>query len=144
MKKASFPAHGKVDISVDGQILIINGSGPANLEMIEQYQKGVVGFREKIMHAPWASLVLLSGTPLVTAEAKGILTETIKQAKLMHLAATAVVFVDIEFSDMIRHFWQEIYQDTDVKYHFFDTETEARQWLESILKLEAKKHSLKA
>ena len=65
-------------------MLIINGSGPANLEMVEQYQKSVIGFRQKIAYAPWASLVLLRGTPLVTADVIILLSETIMQVKLMH------------------------------------------------------------
>jgi len=47
--------------------------------------------------------------------------------------AIAVVFVDIEFREMIQYFWQEIYQDTGVKHQFFDTEADARVWLEMIL-----------
>jgi hypothetical protein len=31
-------------------------------------------------------------------------------------------------------FWQEIYQDAGVNYGFFDTEKEARFWLQGILK----------
>lgn len=101
--------------------------------MVLKYQRTVIGYREKIMHAPWASLVLLHGTPLVPPEAKIILSETIEKAKSMHLQATAVVLVDVEFADVVKGFWNEIYQDIGVNYQFFETELLARAWLTDIL-----------
>jgi hypothetical protein len=133
VNKERFPAHGNLELSVEGQLLIIKGTGPGNLEIVEEYQRQVYGLRQQIMHAPWASLVLLSGTPLVPPEAKELFVQTIKQAKAMHLCATAVVFVDIEFAKMVQHFWQDIYHEADVNYGFFDTEEEAREWLQARL-----------
>ncbi|GAB5380512.1 MAG: hypothetical protein Alis3KO_26520 [Aliiglaciecola sp.] len=133
MNQRNFPTHGELNLSVDGQLLIIDGAGPANLEMVLKYQRSVIGYREQIMHAPWASLVLLHGMPLVPPEAKIILSETIKKAKTMHLQATAVVLVEVEFADVVKGFWNEIYQDAGVRYRFFDTEQQARHWLADIL-----------
>jgi hypothetical protein len=120
-------------LSVEEQVLIIKGAGPANLEMVQEYQRQVYGLRQQVMHAPWASLVLLSGTPIVPPEAKELFVQTIKQAKAMNLHATAIVFVDIEFAEMVQHFWQEIFQDAGIYYEFFETETEARAWLQATL-----------
>lgn len=133
MSKKAFPAHGNLQLSVEGPLLIIKGYGPANLEMVQEYQRQVIGFREQIMHAPWASLVLLSGTPLMSPEAKSVLMQTIKQAKVMHLRATAIVLVDVEFAEIVEHFWQDIYQDLGVNYGFFATDAEARLWLQNLL-----------
>lgn len=130
MNNRHFPVHGELRLSTDGQLLVIEGEGPANLEMVLQYQRSVQAYRDKIMHKPWASLVLLSGTPLVPPEAKSLLAETIRQAKLMHLAATAVVLVDVEYALIVKKFWTEIYEETGVTYGFFDSENEARVWLE--------------
>ncbi len=130
MNNRHFPVHGQLHLSIDGQLLVIEGEGPANLEMVLQYQRSVQAYRDKIMHKPWASLVLLSGTPLVPPEAKSLLAETIRQAKLMHLAATAVVLVDVEYALIVKKFWTEIYEETGVIYGFFDSENEARVWLE--------------
>jgi hypothetical protein len=134
MSNNKFPAHGTMRLSVEGQLLIIEGSGPANIEMVQEYQQKVMGLRKQIMHAPWASLALLSGTPLVSPEAKELFVKVIKQAKTMHLRATAVVLIDMESADMVRQFWQEIYIDAGVKYDFFETIEEARNWLQSVLK----------
>lgn len=133
MNKRNFPSHGEINLDTDGQILIVNASGPANLEMVLAYQRSVIAYRQKIMHQRWVSLVLLSGTPLFSPEARSILAETIKQAKSMRLYATAVVFVEMEYVDAIKRFWQEIYEDTGVTFAFFETETQAREWLNNQL-----------
>lgn len=133
MNQRNFPIHGELNLSIDGQLLVIEGSGPANLEMVLNYQRSVIGYREQIMHAPWASLVLLHGTPLFPPEAKTILAETIKSAKAMHLQATAVVLTDVDYAEVVKGFWTEIYQEVDVKYQFFQSEQQARIWLADIL-----------
>ena len=133
MNKKPFSAHGQLHVSIDGQLLLIEGTGPANLEMVQEYQRQVVGFREKIMHSPWASLVLLKGTPIVSPEAKAVFIETIKQAKVMHLCATAVVFIDVEFAALAEQFWREIYIEVGVPHGFFTTQHEARLWLQDCL-----------
>lgn len=134
MNTRNFPVHGELRLSTDGQLLIIEGQGPANLEMVLQYQRNIQAYRDKIMHKPWASLVSLSGTPLVPPEAKVLLTEIVRQAQQMHLAATAIVFIDVEYASIVRKFWQSIYEETGVMYRFFETEKDARDWLDSILR----------
>lgn len=133
MNNRNFPIHGDLHLSIEGQLLVIEGEGPANLEMVLQYQRKVQAYRDSIMHKPWASLVLLSGTPLVPPEAKVLLTEIIRQAQQMHLAATAVVLIDVEYALIVRKFWQSIYEETGVTYQFFEDERDARDWLSRIL-----------
>lgn len=133
MNNRNFPSHGDLALSVEGQLLIIEGEGPANLEMVLTYQKNVLAYREQIMSKPWASLVLLRGTPMVSPESSAILSETIKQAKMMHLQATAVVFVNIEYEETIKRYWEQIYDGTGVNYQFFESQADARRWLHDIL-----------
>ncbi|MBU3002397.1 hypothetical protein [Paraglaciecola arctica] len=133
MSNSRFPAHGSMRLSIQGQLLIVEGSGPGNIEMVQEYQQQVVGLRKQIMHAPWVSLALLSGTPLVSPEAKELFIQVVKQAKSMNLRATAVVFIEMESADLVRQFWREIYTSAGLKFSFFDTENEARDWLQSVL-----------
>ncbi|MEP1447626.1 MAG: hypothetical protein ABJK37_16085 [Paraglaciecola sp.] len=137
MTSSRFPAHGSLRLSIEGQLLIIEGSGPANLEMVQEYQQQVVGLRKKLMHAPWVSLALLSGTPLVSPEAKELFVQVIKQAKTMNLRATAVVLIEMESVELVRQFWREIYIDAGLKFNFFEAEKDAREWLTSVLENES-------
>lgn len=133
MAISHFPEHGRLKLSTVGQILIIEGEGPANIEAIKDYQTRVVQYREAIMQAPWASLVLLSGVPLITADGIDLLHQIVTDAKALKLKATAIVFIDVEFENVIRQFWESIYKDVGVTYGFFDTEQDAKEWLLKIL-----------
>ncbi|WJG10338.1 hypothetical protein [Aliiglaciecola sp. LCG003] len=133
MNQRNFPVHGNLKLSTQDQILVIEGHGPANLEMVLLYQKEVMAYRQKIMHSPWASIVLLSGEPLVPPEAKLIFVETIKQAKIMGLKATAVVLIDVEYISTVKQFWSEIYTQSDISHGFFESEQEALSWLNTKL-----------
>jgi hypothetical protein len=128
-----FESHGRLHLSVDGQFLFINGTGPANVELVQEYQDKIMAFRQKIMHSPWVSLVCFSGLALVSPEAKTMFIKAIKHAKSMNLLATAAVFVDNEYIDTSQRFWSEIYQEAGISYDFFDSQQNAREWLQQKL-----------
>jgi hypothetical protein len=127
----NFPAHGKLNISIENGLMIIRARGPANTEMILQYQKEVRQYRLQLSHSSWASLTILSGEPLLPPEASGIMVEAIKQAEHMNLVATAIVFDDVQYKVMSEQFWESIYKRTGLKHRFFDDENQAKSWLRS-------------
>lgn len=129
MNTRNFPAHGQLSLSIENRLLIIEGEGPGNTEVAIQYQKNIQPYREKLADAPWVSLVKLSGMPLLPPEATGLMTSSIKNAMTMNLVATAIVLVDVEFAEMVKQFWSAVYEETGLAYGFFDTESQARQWL---------------
>jgi hypothetical protein len=131
MVNRNFPAHGALSIAIEGGLLVIRGRGPANTEMVIRYQREIHHYREQLCVNPWASLTILSGEPLLPPEASSMMVEAIKQAENMNLVATAVVFDDVQYKGMSEQFWENIYQQTNLKHAFFEDETEARQWLRS-------------
>ncbi len=125
----NFPAHGELALEIEGRLLRIKGEGPANVEAIINYQRDVQQYRQQLAHSPWASLVELSGQPMLPPEATSMMIDTIKFAKTMNLVATAVVFVDVEFAESVKQFWQAIYQKAKLKHAFFNTTDDAKDWL---------------
>ena len=95
MHKRDFPIHGDIQLSVNDGLLIIEGSGPANLEAVLCYQREAQRYRDKLNPHPWGSLVLLRGEPLLPPEAKSLLVTTIQFACTQSLVATAVVFIGV-------------------------------------------------
>ncbi|MDM7859598.1 hypothetical protein QTP81_03125 [Alteromonas sp. ASW11-36] len=114
---------------MSGSALIIEGTGPANIEAVQIYQERAQRFRDMLKEAPWASLVLLRGEPLLPPEAKRMLIEIIRYASTQNLVATGVVLQDLPHVKTIRHFWTSIYDETTLPYQFFDNEEQARAWL---------------
>ncbi len=133
MRKPRFAAHGNMQLSVEKQMLVIKASGSANVEFIKQYHIDVAKLRLQMTDSPWTCLVVLSDTPMLTPDAKTLLTTSTKQAKSDGLCATAVVIVDQEEGAMIRQFWHQLYSDSEVNYQFFEQEDQARIWLQQQL-----------
>lgn len=129
LDKRSFPVHGEIALGIDGRVLLIEGEGPDSIEAVLLYQREVQKYREQLSTGPWASLVCLRGQPLLPPEATSMMINTIKHAKTMNLVVTAVVFVDVEFAGYISKFWENIYQQAQVKHAFFTATREAREWL---------------
>lgn len=133
MVNRSFPIHGSLYICVELELMIIRARGPANTEMVLQYQREINQYREQLCDKPWTSLTVLSGEPLLPPEAAGMMVESIKQAEHMNLVATAIVFDDVQYKSIAEQFWESIYQRTSLKYAFFDDETSAKKWLKEEL-----------
>ena len=129
MVNRSFAVHGTLQICIEPNLMVIRARGPANTEMVLQYQREVNEYRLKLCGKPWASLTILSGEPLLPPEASGMLVESIKQAENMSLVATAVVFDDVQYKAVSEQFWEGIYQRTSLKHAFFDDEQKAKAWL---------------
>ena len=129
MVNRNFPIHGSLNVCVESGLMIIRARGPANTEMVLQYQREVNQHREQLSHKPWASLTVLSGEPLLPPEAAGMMVESIKQAEHMNLVATAIVFDDVQYKSISEQFWEGIYQRTTLKHAFFDDELTAKAWL---------------
>ena len=129
MVNRSFAVHGTLQICIEPNLMVIRARGPANTEMVLQYQSEVNEYRLQLCGKPWASLTILSGEPLLPPEASGMLVESIKQAENMSLVATAVVFDDVQYKAVSEQFWEGIYQRTSLKHAFFDDEQKAKAWL---------------
>ncbi|GAA5213347.1 hypothetical protein ACFSJ3_03835 [Corallincola platygyrae] len=129
MVSDKFPSHGKLNLSIENGLLIIEGEGPANIEMVMEYQARVQAYREKLRHSPWASLVLLRGIPLLPMEAKNAMVTTIQHAQSLNLVATAVVLGELQYASTVKEFWTSIYEKTNISYAYFESRHDAEQWL---------------
>ncbi|MFT6899641.1 MAG: hypothetical protein ACJA13_004082 [Paraglaciecola sp.] len=134
MVNRNFPAHGNLNIYIDEGLLVINGRGPANTEMVLRYQREVHSYRQKLCASPWASLTILTGEPLLPPEATGMMVEAIKSGQALNLVATAVVMQDVQYKSMSQQFWRGIYEQTTLPFQFFDSQYEARLWLQEQIK----------
>ena len=130
MNNRIFPEHGFINLSVRDRFLVIEGEGPWNFEMAQRYREEVAPLREKLIGAPWASLVILHGLPLYPPEAKSFTIETVKQGMdNTGLVATGLVFKDVQYENAIKLFWEEIYKEAGLPYFFSDNEEDVTLWL---------------
>lgn len=133
MNSSKFPMHGHLALSLDNRILVISGRGPANVEMIQHYQREVLTFKELLQTGPWASLVLLQDMLILPPDAKELMLGIVKIPKDSKLVATAIVIMEKEYPQIVERFWQDIYSNSTVPCQFFISETAARSWLVDML-----------
>lgn len=130
MNRRHFPAHGKIGVSVEGRLLVIHGEGPANVEMAQHYRKKVLPYRKQLLGQPWASLIILNGLPLFPPEAKAYMIETVKHVtETTDIVATGVVFKDVQYENVIKPFWEEIYKEANLPHFFSGDEQTTTDWL---------------
>lgn len=125
-----FGLHGEYSLKIQEQTLLIRAKGPGNLELVEQYVKDVENQIKWLSeNGAWATLVVLSGTPLLPPDASKLLKRTISQEKYQGLTASAVVLEGVEYSQSISRFWLDIYKNAGIKAALFDDECLAMEWL---------------
>ncbi|MBJ2135068.1 hypothetical protein JEU11_01240 [Paraglaciecola chathamensis] len=129
MNNRTFPAHGGLKITREGQLLLIYAQGPGNTEMVLKYQKDLHDYRIKMSASPWASLTIFSGEPLLPPEASKLMVDSIKQAQGLNLVANAIIFDNVQCKTISQQFWTDILQQTTLKHGFFDDEQKAKAWL---------------
>ncbi|TKB05069.1 hypothetical protein E5672_02965 [Alteromonas portus] len=131
MEREKFSAHGDVQAHFlqERRILVIDLSGPFNLEFILKYQRVVGAERKKINVPCWASLVNVHGLALAPMEATLDAQLIVDEAVDSGLVATAVVLHEPEGLALQQKFWSKIYDGSTLPFQFFNRSSEACDWL---------------
>lgn len=130
MIERKFGLHGQYSLQIINQILIIRASGPANLELIEQYVIDVENQVDILRgKGQWCTLIILSGTPLLPPDASRLIEDTIASEKRAGLCASAVVLNDVEYAQSASRYWLDFYAKTNVTAAVFEDENSALSWL---------------
>ena len=131
MEREKFSAHGDVQAHFlqERRILVIDLSGPFNLEFILKYQRVVGAERKKINVPCWASLVNVHGLALAPMEATSDAQLIVDEAVDSGLVATAVVLHEPEGLALQQKFWSKIYDGSTLPFQFFNRSSEASDWL---------------
>jgi hypothetical protein len=94
-----FKPHGSFGLHRDGQLIVVEATGPWNIELIQQYARDVLPVIKEISaDGPWGSIVIVKGSILFTTEAAAALREAgFRNAKSSgRVAVSYVVTADVE------------------------------------------------
>jgi hypothetical protein len=129
-----FAEHGQINLSIEDGLLIIKATGPANIEMINSYRQQVSTFHQELKKTPWGSVAILQGEPFITPDASDNLVFGIKSGQELNLVASAVVIINDDYPSISKVFWQNIFEQTTLPFHFFDDIDEAKLWVQEQVK----------
>ncbi|WJG09374.1 hypothetical protein [Aliiglaciecola sp. LCG003] len=124
-----FEAHGSLQLKLDGQILQVEGTGPWNLESLQQTGESASGLIERLADKPWAVIVILHGECIYVPAAMQYLIDVVAQEKQIGRIATAILVDDCDLPMFAESHLSEIYRSAGETFRFFHDVTEAKQWL---------------
>ncbi|GAB5381309.1 MAG: hypothetical protein Alis3KO_31800 [Aliiglaciecola sp.] len=124
-----FASHGHLKAEKLGNILLIEGTGPWNIEMLESAGDSAKSILDELYKAPWGVLCIMHGDTAYLPDAAKKLTYIVKQEKLKNRKATAVVVADANLPSFAKGHLGQIYDQAGEHYRFFDDKADALEWL---------------
>ncbi len=131
-KKLNFAIHGKCNIEIDNNIIVLHAEGPWNMEFFQQLHLDLIQASKQVIHAPYAILLQPIGEAIPVNEVIDFHINFIKQGK-----ATAVA-VNLEYchsSFMTQQMCERVYSTAGIKHAFFNSRASALSWLKQQLAL---------
>lgn len=125
-----FEAHGTWNIDSDGRVLLIEGTGPWNLESLQQSAQLVQPFLQRLKGSPWAAMVILHGECIYVPAAGQKLAEILQFESEEGRVATALLVNDCYSPNFAKEHISNIYDKGNHPYAFFDDIDLARNWLD--------------
>lgn len=139
--RTQFEAHGTWNISSEDRVLVIEGTGPWNLESLQQSVKLVEPFVQRLQGKPWAAMVILHGECIYVPAAGKKLTEILQNESAIGRVASALLVNDCFSPNFAKEHISHIYDKGRHPYAFFDDIDLARNWIE--VQLNAKEYVAK-
>ena len=129
-----FAAHGTLKLTVTGNILHVEGTGPWNLESLRRSAEEVRPKIQQLEGKPWTVMVILRGEPIYVPPAATSLIETIIEEKQKGRVATAILVNSCDAPGFAKLHMADIYGKAGENFEFFDDVDLAQQWLETQIK----------
>jgi len=125
-------AHGKCDIIVEDNILVVEVEGPWNIEFIQNMHASLLSASKQIDINNYGILLLLCGDAVAVQEAIDYHIEFIQ-----HISAKAVA-INLAHSNVpsiTKHMCEKIYQTVSFPTQYFTDTLSAQKWLKAQLSL---------
>ncbi len=129
LMNSQFSAHGKLEISVEGRILIVKGIDSPNSEMVDEFALTVEAYIQSLKGAPWGCLTHLHGDAIFPPSALPMIEANLKRMASLGLVGIATIIEHSESPSVVKQFWQSMYEKSAIAYQFFDQSEGARSWL---------------
>ncbi|WP_199609797.1 hypothetical protein [Flocculibacter collagenilyticus] len=124
-----FKEHGELKLEIEGNILIVEGTGPWNTEALQASGTAVTPLAKQLKDKPWGVLAILHGTPIHTPEATALLVEFVKDDILHGRKGIAIILENCEHVDFAKLHLADIYERAGDQYAFFENKADAKHWL---------------
>ncbi|GDY24944.1 hypothetical protein AHAT_08340 [Agarivorans sp. Toyoura001] len=109
----------------------IEGTGPWNLEQMEESGSAAAPILDKLLDSPWAVLATFHGETFYTEDAANQLIEWLKIEKQRGRVATALILTHASVPELAKWHLNQIYIQAGETVQIFIDRTDALAWLSS-------------
>ena len=134
----SFSSHGRYSINAINNVIIVDGHGPYNEELLTAYNLDITRAIEQVKknYDHWGQIVYLHDNALLSPEAE---IQLEMESKWLHLnkgfTHCAFILVDMEASSLVQKQYAGLLSASGIKSIFCETLEEAKAWLSKEIKL---------
>ena len=125
-----FAVHGKCNISIEDSIIIIESTGPWNIEYFHQLHQNIVTAVSQVNVENYAILLVLHGEAICTHEVIKFHIDFLRQG---NSKAVAVNLSQCDTPQLTKDLCCMVYKAAQLTFDFFDSNKQARIWLDSKL-----------
>ncbi|WJG08805.1 hypothetical protein [Aliiglaciecola sp. LCG003] len=124
-----FPGHGQLSAICENNILVIEGTGPWNIEMLSSTDEEATKMLQELYLQPWAVLAIMHGNSTFLPDAAKKLQQIIRQEKTHNRVATAIIVTYTAHPSFSKAHLASIYQLAGETFEFFTNKEAAMDWL---------------
>ena len=128
-----FAAHGSVLISAEERILIVEATGPWNIEMMNLYFQQCEPLKKAFPSDGWGVLLIAKGEPFILEEAVPASIENIINDKQAGRRATAIIIEPNYGYHLSKSLFTRMYERASESYRFFEHRGSALAWLRGVV-----------
>ncbi|MGY5450310.1 hypothetical protein ACVFI8_05120 [Agarivorans sp. MS3-6] len=123
-------AHGTIEFALNGQIMELEGTGPWNLQQMEQSGDAAAPLINQLLDSPWAVLATFHGDAFYTEDAADQLIEWLKLEKQRGRVATALILTHASVPELAKWHLSQIYVRAGETVEIFIEREAALEWLQ--------------
>lgn len=125
-----FKQHGELSAEKEDNILVVEGTGPWNIEMLDNSSETAQQILAELFQDYWGVLTILHGEAVYLPDAAKRLIEIITQQKSHKRVATAIIITDSTMPTFTRGHLSDIYDKAGEPIAFFDNKINAVEWIQ--------------
>jgi len=135
-----FTQHGRMESRIDNNILVNEATGPFNAEVIyaiESIQKDLLDLLAP--HDKWAQIYIFHDSALCSLDTVDAIRDYLTKLRGTMKKPVATAYVmgkKVEGRSIMASHYQQLYAEADLNYQLFFTESEAQQWIATMLEQE--------
>ena len=130
MTQLNFRSHGKIEVTVDDDLVTLDIEGPCNLEFFQEMEAQLIALRPSINPENHTGLIILRGEALAPQEAMAYFTQYLKTVRAKAVA------IDLEYAlnpATTEKICAQAYNVAGINHRFFFNKQEAIAWLRACM-----------